>query len=283
MNTAQAATRLETLLRETIPGPLISTDTQRLEVDGLRPAFVVKPESHDQVAAALQIASEASAALVPWGGGSHMSLGNPPSRYDLALDLTLLDGVEEYQPADLTVTVEAGVRLPALQETLGQHGQWLPLDPSASAAPTVGGVLATNASGPARVRFGTARDLVIGMTVATAGGDIVKSGGRVVKNVAGYDLAKLHIGALGTLGVIIQVSLKVAPLPAVSASLVTGALDPAVAVRLASDIDKAGLAINGLAVLGMGEHLATAVRLAGSRAAVEKSRAVCAALAAQSG
>jgi glycolate dehydrogenase FAD-binding subunit len=281
MSTVRAATEVESSLREAIPGASITFDTQPFEVDGLRPSLVLAPASPEEVASALRVANQAGAAVIPWGGGSQMTLGNLPSRYDLALDLTGIDKLVEYQPADLTLTAQAGARLAAIQQVLAEKGQWLPLDAASSSGATLGGILASNASGPARIRFGTARDLVIGMTVATAEGDIVKSGGRVVKNVAGYDLAKLHIGALATLGIIVQASFKVSPLPPVSTSLVTGALDPEIAVHLASDIEKAVLAVTGVAVLGMGGHLATAVRLAGSRGAVERSRAECIALAAK--
>lgn len=211
-------TALAAELRSRLPAAaLFSQPDARYEVDGLRPALVASPASPAEAAAVLSVARAARAAVLPFGGGTQTGLGMPPERYDLALDLRRLDRVVEHQPADLTATVEAGITLAALQRILAAHGQWLPLDPPLPEAATVGGVLAANASGPSRHRYGTARDLVIGMTVALADGSLVKSGGRVVKNVAGYDMAKLHIGALGTLGVILQVSLKVAPLPAQTA------------------------------------------------------------------
>jgi len=208
-------------LRSRLPADALSFDPDaRYAVDGLRPAFVVSPSAPEDVGPTLAAANDVGAAVLPFGAGTQMALGMPPERYDLALDLRRLDRVIEYEPADLTVTVEAGIRLDELQRRLGEHGQWLPLDlPHV----TVGGLLATNASGPARHAHGTARDLVIGMTVVLADGSLVKSGGRVVKNVAGYDMAKLHIGALGTLGVIVQASFKVAPLPARTAVVSAGA------------------------------------------------------------
>jgi glycolate oxidase FAD binding subunit len=169
------------------------------------------------------------------------------------------------------VTVEAGIRLVDLQRVLGVHGQWLPLDPALPDDATIGGILATNASGPARIRYGSPRDLVIGMTVALANGDLVKSGGRVVKNVAGYDMAKLHIGALGTLGVITQVSFKIAPLPVEEAYIaIDGTLDQL--TRTASDIIEARLPLLGLVLRHQGSEAWTlTIRAGGGEAAVERA------------
>jgi glycolate oxidase FAD binding subunit len=279
MSTLGVTSDLADALCSVLSAAAISTATDAFVVDGLRPSLVVKPSTQEEVALVLGVANEAGATVIPWGGGSHMPLGNPPARYDLALDLTGLDRVIEYEPADLTVTVEAGIRLDVLQRLLAEQGQWLPLDPPADIRTTLGGILATNASGAARIAYGTGRDLVIGMTVATARGEIVKSGGRVVKNVAGYDLAKLHIGALGTLGVILQASFKIAPLPAETCRLVTPSMNPVAAFRLAQAIGGAGLAVTGAAVFGEGVNLSAFVRLAGSAAAVERSRKECQALA----
>jgi len=265
-------------LRSRLPADALSFDPDaRYAVDGLRPAFVVSPSAPEDVATVLAIAQESGAAVVPFGAGTQMALGMPPERYDLALDLRRLDRVVEYEPADLTVTVEAGIRLDELQRRLGEHGQWLPLDlPHV----TVGGLLATNASGPARHAHGTARDLVIGMTVVLADGSLVKSGGRVVKNVAGYDMAKLHIGALGTLGVIVQASFKVAPLPQSNASVVLrGPL---------SNIMSIDARLRTLRLAGLGTALAKdasspdwrlIVGFAGGEAAVERSQRELAAIA----
>jgi glycolate oxidase FAD binding subunit len=137
----------------------------------------------------------------------------PPSRLNLVIETTGLNRVVEYEPADLTVTVEAGTRFAELQRILGEQGQFLALDPPVSADATVGGVIATNASGPLRFAYGTARDLVIGTRVANPNGTLTRAGGRVVKNVAGYDLNKLYIGSLGTLAIIVELSFKLAPIP----------------------------------------------------------------------
>jgi glycolate oxidase FAD binding subunit len=242
-------------------------------VDGLTPAVVALPATQQEVALVLAAADAAGASVLPRGGGTQTGLGMPPARYDLTLDLRRLDRVVEHEPADLTVTVEAGMRLSELQKALAQQGQWLPLDPALPDEATIGGVLATSASGPARLRYGTARDLVIGMSVALASGDIVKSGGRVVKNVAGYDLAKLHIGALGTLGVIVQAGFKVAPLPQRDVVVaVSGGLDAL--AKLADQVIEARLALLGLVLSKRAAETewTLAAHFAGGAAAVERSQ-----------
>jgi glycolate oxidase FAD binding subunit len=142
-----------------------------------------------------------------------MSLGNIPRAADVALRTTNLDRVIEYEPADLVVTVQAGMRLAEMQRVLGEHGQFLPLDPPLAERSTIGGIIAANASGPLRLRYGACRDQLLGVRVVNANGTITKGGGKVVKNVTGYDMCKLYTGSLGTLGVIVEASFKLAPLP----------------------------------------------------------------------
>lgn len=172
------------------------------------------PESPEALAAALAAAAGAGRAVVPVGGGRAASMGAPPERRDLELSLAKLDGIIEHSQADLTCTVEAGITLERLQQELGRAGQFLPLDPRNSPGHTVGGALASGWTGPLRMRFGSPREFVVGLRVALPDGKLVRSGGRVVKNVSGYDLNKLHLGALGTLGVIVEASFKVFPRPA---------------------------------------------------------------------
>jgi glycolate oxidase FAD binding subunit len=149
------------------------------------------------------------------GRASHIVVGNPLSRVDLAISMARLNGILSYEPADMTVTAEAGVTLADLERTLSEHGQWLPLDPPPGDESTLGGLLAANVFGPLRHRYGTARDWLLGLRAVLADGTTIKSGGRVVKNVSGYDLHKVFVGSLGTLGAIAEVTLKVAPLPRV--------------------------------------------------------------------
>jgi glycolate oxidase FAD binding subunit len=270
-------------LRQRLDVAAFSGKPADFPLDGLEPALVCSPSSQEEAAAVLAVADEHGAAVVPWGGGSQMPLGMPPARYDLALDLRRVDRVVEHEPADLTVTVEAGIRLSELQRRLGERGQWLPLDPPVEAGATIGGLLAANSSGPGRVAYGTARDLVIGMTVALASGEVVKSGGRVVKNVAGYDMAKLHIGALGSLGVILQVSFKVAPLPPAPRTLRVSSSSASSLLALAAEVSAAGLATNGLVLSSGSDGWRLDLRFAGSEAAIDRSSRDLDALARRAG
>ena len=185
----------------------------RWTVHWASPRLVCAPQTPEDVGRALAVCDSAGAAVIPWGGGTQQRLGSPPRRADVVLLMTQLGKLVEYEPADLTVTVEAGMSLVDLQFALGRQGQWLPLDPPVPPEATIGGLLATNASGPRRLKEGGPRDLVIGTRVANCDGAVTRAGGRVVKNVSGYDLNKLHVGALGTLGVLVEATLKVAPRP----------------------------------------------------------------------
>ncbi len=275
MANAPDLTHLTEKLRPLLPAAALDLEPgDAYAVDGLMPRLVVRPASQADVATVLKVASEAGAAVVPHGGGTLMMLGMPPARYDVALDLNRLDARVEYEPADLTVTVEAGMELDRLASILREHGQMLPLGTFRDPRTTIGGVLATNLHSPGfHHMYGAARDLCIGMTVALSGGEIVKSGGRVVKNVAGYDMAKLHIGALGTLGVILQASFKVVPEPAASASgVVLGdreALEKALQALLEARLALRSASLTREASKGAWR---LSVGFAGSEAAVERSQ-----------
>jgi glycolate oxidase FAD binding subunit len=186
---------------------------------GTQPRIVVEPGSEKELASVLRVANEAGLAVIPCGGGTKLSWGNPLARADLLLSTARLDEIIEHVWADLTVTVEAGCTWHKLQESLSRHGQRLALDPLWPERATVGGVLSTNDSGALRLRFGSLRDLVIGMTIALPDGTLASSGGKVVKNVAGYDLPKLMTGALGTLGVITRAVFRLHPLPKIARTL----------------------------------------------------------------
>jgi glycolate oxidase FAD binding subunit len=182
-------------------------------VDGRTPLAAVFPGTREEIAGVLRAAAESGTAVIPWGGGTHMHVGTTPERPSLVLGLRRLARLVEHEPGDMTATVEAGMPLAALQSELGQRGQWVTLDPTADPAATVGGVLAANVSGPRRQRYGTARDLLLGLTAVLPDGAVVRGGGKVVKNVAGYDLPKLFVGAFGTLGVIAEATLRLRPRP----------------------------------------------------------------------
>ncbi len=170
----------------------------------------------EEAAALIARAAAAGQAVIPWGGGTGQTYGYLPARADIVLDLPArLNRVVAHEPGDLTVTVQAGASLAEVQKVLARAGQFLPLDPPGSfdGSATIGGILATNAFGPSRAGYGSARDWLIGLSVVDAAGRVIKGGGKVVKNVTGYDLPKLHVGALGTLGVIVEATFKVAPVP----------------------------------------------------------------------
>jgi glycolate oxidase FAD binding subunit len=188
-------------------------------ISGLQPQFVAEPEDERQLASLLAAANQMDISVVPRGGGTKLDWGNPPNRVEVILSTARLNRVLEHGWADLTVTVEAGCTLQALQSTLARHGQRLACDCLWPERATIGGVLSTNDSGVWRLRFGALRDLIIGVTLALANGTLASSGGKVVKNVAGYDLPKLATGAFGTLGVITRAIFRLHPLPRSAKSL----------------------------------------------------------------
>jgi glycolate oxidase FAD binding subunit len=188
-------------------------------VDGVSPALSVQPTSQEEVSSVVRACADAGAAIIPWGGGTAMGLGNRPARADVAVVLDRLNRIVEFDAANLNVTVEAGMRLADLQVELAKQHQFLPLDPPAEEKATVGGILAANGSGPCRLLYGTARDWVLGMRVVLPDGERIRCGGKVIKNVSGYDMNKLFIGSLGTLGIITEATFKLLPLPAVRASV----------------------------------------------------------------
>ena len=191
------------------------------------PNAIVRPANRKQAREVVLLAHSGRRTVAPAGGCSKQRFGGVPRRIDFLLSLDRLNRITDYQAADLTVTVEAGVRMADLAATLQGQGQMLPLDPPFGAEATVGGVLATNGSGPRRLAYGTARDMILGVHFIAPVGKLAKSGGKVVKNVAGYDLAKVLIGSLGTLGVLTDVTFKVFPIPPASATLVLGFPDAA--------------------------------------------------------
>jgi len=188
-------------------------------VDGVPPALLVHPASQEEVSSVVTACAEMGAAIIPWGGGTAMGMGNRPARADVAVILGRLNRIVEFDAANLNVTVEAGIRLADLQVELAKQRQFLPLDPPAEGKATVGGILATNGSGPCRLLYGTARDWVLGMRVVLPNGERIRCGGKVIKNVSGYDMNKLFIGSLGTLGIISEATFKLLPLPAVRAGV----------------------------------------------------------------
>ena len=202
-------------------GVLPDAESAAYAFDGCFPKAVVLPASIQEIQDVLQFAAKRDLSVIPAGTGTKLGIGNLPPKVDMVLATTRLNDVIEYEPADLTVTVEAGIRLVDLQKELAKHQQYLVLNPPYAEQCTIGGIVAANASGSFRLRHGTARNQVLGLRVVHANGTVVKSGGKVVKNVAGYDLNKLYIGAFGTLGIITEVALKLSPIPTRQAILIT--------------------------------------------------------------
>ena len=190
------------------------------EIDGTRPSAALQPESSLQISEIIKFAITEKLGVVATGGRTKLNVGLPPKRYDLALDMSSLNKIVAYDPGDLTLSVEAGLRLSVLDDTLGKHHQFLPLAVPYRRQTTLGGIIASGVDGPLRQFYGTARDFLLGVEFITGEGVAAKSGGRVVKNVTGYDIHKLMIGALGTLGVITRLNFKTFPVPSASCGFV---------------------------------------------------------------
>ena len=190
------------------------------EIGTRRPTIVLEPTDVPMLADMLRWANAERLAVVPRGAGTKLAWGRTPARVDAVLSTVRLHAPIEHVAGDLTATVSAGTSLAELNAVLGREGQWLPLDPRLADRATIGGVVATNDSGPRRLKHGTPRDLIIGVEMALADGRTAKAGGRVVKNVAGYDLARLLCGSFGSLAVITRATFKLAPLPRGSRTVV---------------------------------------------------------------
>jgi len=188
-----------------------------ISIDEYGPLPVRRPESVAELCGLVVEAAAAGQGVYPVGGRTMLDIGLPPSKPGFALDTTALNRVVDYPARDMTITAQAGITVAELQRTLAAEGQWLPIDIPNPERATIGGAVALNLSGSRRFGNGTFRDYVIGISFATDEGQEVKAGGRVVKNVAGYDLMKLQVGAVGSLGVLTQLTLKVKPKPEASA------------------------------------------------------------------
>jgi glycolate oxidase FAD binding subunit len=241
------------------------TDTRRPggagdAVGGVVPHEVVRPSSVDEVSEVLRAAAADGRTVVPVGGRSKLGWAAPPESCDLVLDLTGLDRIVEHVAGDLTVVAEAGVRLADLQSALAGAGQQLGLDPPEEGA-TLGGVVSANASGPRRLRYGTTRDLLIGITVVLADGTVAHAGGKVVKNVAGYDLGKLFTGAHGTLGVVASTTWRLHPVPPARRVVTLDLADAADAGPLAVTLARSTLTPSAVELVGTADGAARLVVL----------------------
>lgn len=239
-----------------------------------QPWGVLEPHDAPAAAAMLKWADDEGLAVVPRGGGTALTCGTAPRRLDVILSTARLTDGLDHCAGDLTAVVPAGMTLGALNAALAREGQWLPLDPPDSARATIGGILATNASGPRRHSAGAPRDLVIGVQMALVDGRLAKAGGRVVKNVAGYDLGRLLCGSLGSLAVVTQVIFKLSPLPPASRTVVAACKDLRAAAELGLTL--AGTPLTPTAIEIAGPPARLLVRFETTEAAAERqARAVC--------
>jgi glycolate oxidase FAD binding subunit len=232
-------------------------------------AAVLLPASARECAAALAECSGARRTVRVRGAGTKSYLGDLHPT-DVVLDAGALSGIPDHVPADLTVTVGAGTRLADVQEALARHGQILPLDPPHRADATIGGIIAANSNGSGRLRYGGVRDLLIGTVVALTDGTVARAGGRVVKNVAGYDLNKLMIGSLGTLGVIAEATFKIIPLPAARATLLVRAPRADAAFEIADALLRTPLRPAALVIEGTRSGWSAAIAFHGAPAQVRR-------------
>jgi glycolate oxidase FAD binding subunit len=252
-------------LAEIVPGSIrVSTDSDL--IDDVRPRRVIEPATADAMAACLAWASRHGEPLVIRGGGTHLDWGRRPADVGVVVSTRSLARITRYEPGDLTVSVEAGLSIRALNQVLAEHSQWLPIDAAADAS-TIGGAVATNDSGPLRHRYGTPRDQIIGVRLATADGRLATAGGQVVKNVAGYDLGKLISGSFGALASIVGATFKLAPIPAAWTTVVlafdaSSSVAEAAAALSASQLDPVSLEVE--AHLGRGAGYRLLVRFGGT-------------------
>jgi glycolate oxidase FAD binding subunit len=199
-------------LRRIVGPDNVHEATEEDAVEGVEPDFVVEPGSVQEISDVMKLAASEGLAVAPRGSGTKTHIGDPPRRLDLIVSTARMNEVLEHTPGDQIVRLEAGVKLEDLQEHVSGSDQMLAIDPPESGA-TIGGIVAANSSGPRRYRYGTIRDLIIGITVVLQDGTVAKAGGKVVKNVAGYDLSKLFTGSLGTLGIIANANFRLHPRP----------------------------------------------------------------------
>jgi glycolate oxidase FAD binding subunit len=204
--------RTRRTVKETTP----KTDNENLEklaIDGQIPKAVAYPTTNEEACNFLRDADSDGKKVSVRGGGTKVRIGNSIEGLDLVISTRKLNQILEYEAADLTLCVQAGANLAQVQSELAKHGQFLPIASPLSATATVGGAIASNSSGPTRLQYGAARDWLIGVRFALADGTLAKGGGRVVKNVAGFDMMKLMIGSMGTLAMLLELNLKLLPLP----------------------------------------------------------------------
>jgi glycolate oxidase FAD binding subunit len=281
----QAISSVPSRLADLIGAEHVVSDAAALaayEVDGLLPSIGLRPGSEAEIAEILRLAAAERMAVVPMGGRTKLGIGMPPRRYDVALDLTRMNRVLAFEPADLTLGVEPGVRFAELERQLAAERQFLPLAPAFAERATLGGMVAGGADTLLRHGYGSSRDQLLGMEFVTGAGVAAKSGGRVVKNVTGYDLHKLLVGSLGTLAVITRLNFRTFPLPPEQRVFVASFSDGEAALSLCRALAKSPLQPRLVEAFNPGtariiaaarvpvDRWSVAVEAAGHRAVVER-------------
>jgi glycolate oxidase FAD binding subunit len=230
---------------------------------GVAPRMALEPATLDEAAEAMRALAADRLAVTFVGGATDLDLGASPARLDAVLHTRRLDRIREHAPSDQIVAVEAGMTLAELQRRLAPHGQRLAIDPPLPERATVGGIVAANAFGPRRTRYGPIRDLVIGITVVRADGVVARGGGKVVKNVAGFDLPRLFCGSLGTLGLVAEVVFRLHPLPETSATAVFEGLSGVDVQETIPVLRELAVEPSAVAALAAGGGFTLAVRFEG--------------------
>ncbi len=233
-------------LQAVLPGDAVRAGRDSDAIAGHVPSWVAAPPDEASLRDVLTWARQQQQAVAPVGGRTQLAIGNPPDRLDGIVSTQRLSGIVDYPAGDLTITVRAGTTAAEIAETVEAEGQWSPLD-ALSGDSTVGGLLAVGQSGPWRPGLGALRDQVLETRVVHPDGRVTRSGARVVKNVTGYDLNKLFIGSLGTLGVLTEVCLRLRPRPEATATLLLGTTDALTAAEITALLRRAGLDPTGLA------------------------------------
>ena len=246
--------------------------TERDAIGGVMPKVAYVPETIDEATSQIAASERNGETLAFIGGGTDLGIGSPPDCLDAVIRTEKLDRVVDHAPSDQIITVEAGVTLARIQAVAGAQGQRLALDPPLADRATIGGIVAANAFGPLRTRYGSIRDLIIGISIIRADGVIARGGGKVVKNVAGFDLPKLMVGSLGTLGMIATATFRLHPLPEASETLLIEKQSAAAIRKLIAEMRHAQLEVVAAAAVSEGPAFDFAVRFEGFRAGVVEQR-----------
>jgi glycolate oxidase FAD binding subunit len=241
-------------------------------IAGLTPKSVFAPDTIADAAMRIAESEKAGEAVAFIGGGTDLEIGSPPERLDLCIRTEKLNRIVEHAPSDQIVAAEAGMTLARLQEVVGAHGQRLAIDPPLPARATIGGIVAANAFGPLRTRYGSIRDLIIGISIVRADGVIAHGGGKVVKNVAGFDLPKLMVGSFGTLGMIATATFRLHPLPESSQTLLMKNQSATAVRNLIAELRRSQLEAAAVVAIAEGTGFDVGVRFEGFHAGVIAQR-----------